>query len=396
MIAAAVQASDVLPPMLGADGPRTILVMLQNNAELRTGGGITGTFIALRADKGVLTVTKQADSSDFRPRSKAIVPVPASTTKLYGNVVGRFAQNTSITPDFPLTAQLASAWWKTYAGAAPDAVVSIDPIVLKAVLGVTGPVQTTGGPLTPENMVDKLLVEPYLTLDGKQQTALFSKVVRSVFTAVTGGGVDPARLVDALTAPIADGRVSVWSSRAEEQAVLADTPLAGPAARQHDAGPRAYAVYLNDTTGGKMDTLLDVAIAGGIGECRTDDRGTVEIAVTLANTAPADAGRRFPELMTGGGNFGIAPGHIGTTVSVSAPPGSFVGGVTVDGEQAAQVNVEDAGFVVSAYSVDLAPGQSTTLVFRFDTKSTTTVGPTILHTPLITDPKMSTREVDCG
>jgi hypothetical protein len=233
-------------------------------------------------------------------------------------------------------------------------------------------------------------------LDGKEQTALFSKVVREVFTAVTGGDVDPIRLGDALATPIADGRMSVWSAHAEEQDVLDDTALAGPAARQRDAGPRAYAVYLNDTTGGKMDTFLDVAIAGGVGVCRSDGRGTVEITVTLKNTAPADAGRRFPVLMTGGGNFGITPGHIGTTVSVSAPPKTFVGGVTVDGEQAAQVDAEDAGFVVSAYSVDLAPGESTILTYRFDTKSASAVGPTILHTPLLTTPKITTREVDCG
>jgi len=396
LVAAAADAGAVLPAMLGADGPRTILVMLQNNAELRTGGGITGTFIALEADQGVLTVSKQADSSDFRPRSTPIVPIPASTEKLYGSVVGRFVQDTSLTPDFPLTAQLASAWWEQYAGSAPDAVVSIDPIVLRAVLEVSGPIPTPAGELDADNMVDMLLVEPYFRLDQKQQTAMFTKVVRSVFTALTGGDLDTFRLAEALAAPIAQGRVSAWSAHPDEQSVLATTALAGPAARQQAAGRHAYAVYLNDTTGGKMDTFLDVDFSTGVGACREDHRRTVEVTVTLTNTAPTDAGRRFPPLMTGGGNFGIPAGHIGTTVAVSAPARAFIGGVAVDGELAGQVDAEDAGFPVSAYSVDLAPGETTTLAFRFIAPDTTDITPTVLHTPLIVEPSIGTHTVDCG
>lgn len=145
-----------------------------------------------------------------------------------------------------------------------------------------------------------------------------------------------------------------------------------------------------------MDTFLGVSISHAVGVCRSDEKRTVEVAVTLTNTAPADAGRKFPGTMTGGDRYGITPGHIGTTVAVSAPGGAFVGGVTVDGAPAAQVHAEDAGFTVSAYSVDLAPGQSTTLAFRFDTQSTTDITPTILHTPMVTAPQVTAGTLVCG
>src|SRR5690606_22099578 len=41
LVEAAANAAELLPAMLGVDEERTILVMVQNNAELRTGGGIT-------------------------------------------------------------------------------------------------------------------------------------------------------------------------------------------------------------------------------------------------------------------------------------------------------------------------------------------------------------------
>ncbi|HEX5730898.1 DUF4012 domain-containing protein, partial [Microbacterium sp.] len=56
------RAAAVVPGLAGADGPRTILVMLQNPAELRTGGGITGLFAEIRAEDGVFTLVRQADS----------------------------------------------------------------------------------------------------------------------------------------------------------------------------------------------------------------------------------------------------------------------------------------------------------------------------------------------
>jgi hypothetical protein len=42
--------------------------MVQNSAEVRTGGGITGSFILLRADGDRLAVVDQVDSSMFPHR----------------------------------------------------------------------------------------------------------------------------------------------------------------------------------------------------------------------------------------------------------------------------------------------------------------------------------------
>ncbi|MFT4220304.1 MAG: DUF4012 domain-containing protein [Microbacterium sp.] len=389
------QASSVVPTILGADERRRILLMVQNNAELRTGGGITGTFIELAADNGALSIVRQADSSDFPRADNPPVPLPRSTTALYGATIGEYVQNVSITADFVLTGQLASAWWKERFHRAPDTVVSVDPVVLQAVLRALGPVKTPDGKLTADNLVERLLVEPYQKLSQSQQTKVFEHAASAVFTKLTRG-TDPMSLTKALAEPLDQGRVSVWSSHEAEQDVLAQTPLAGPAARQRAAGRDAYAVYFNDATGGKMDTFLDVSIAGSSGRCEAGGSELVEVSVTLKNTAPAQAGKLFPTSVTGGGQFGTKPGDIATSVAVSGPSSAFFGAVTVDGKAVGPVQRNDNGFMVSATQVTVAPGESTTVAFRFATVATEPRSPTILHTPLISEPKLAEGELACG
>ncbi len=45
--ATAARAVRLLPPMLGADGPREYLLLVQNNAEQRATGGIPGSVVQL-------------------------------------------------------------------------------------------------------------------------------------------------------------------------------------------------------------------------------------------------------------------------------------------------------------------------------------------------------------
>ena len=56
------RAAKLLPSMLGADGPRTYLVLFQNNAEVRATGGMPGAFIVIEANDGAVTVVDQGSA----------------------------------------------------------------------------------------------------------------------------------------------------------------------------------------------------------------------------------------------------------------------------------------------------------------------------------------------
>lgn len=390
------RASSALPGLLGLDAPRTLLLMVQNNAELRTGGGISGTFVQVHAEGGRLSLEGEADSSEFAHLPSPIIPLPDSLTALYGDVVGRFVQDTSMPADFSVSGRLAAQWWQSRTGSAPDAVISIDPIVLRSIVAVTGPIGLPDGSvLTADDLVQRLLVDPYLSLDSDQQTAYFTMATDAVFARLFTVGLDPMSWVQALAEPIRDGRISAWSADAATQRILLTTPLGGPAARQTLAGDHAYAVYFNDATGGKLDSFMKVGITSAVAQCRADDRREVIVSVRLTNGAPVDAGVRFPISMTGGGAYGVPAGDIGMVVAVSAPKDDFFGGVRSGGELVESTNGDDAGFAVSRARVDLHPGETKTLEFRFVTDEQNGFSPVILHTPLLAAPDISTAEAPC-
>ena len=392
--ASAAEASRILPAVLGADGPRTVLVMVQNTAELRTGGGITGTFLQLDVDHGRVALAGMRDSSDFAPAAEPLLPLRAGEQYALGDGIGRFVQNTSMTADFTLSARLASAWWQEATTVTPDAVVSVDPIVLAALLAVTGPVDTASGPLAAEDVVDRLLVQAYATLSPEEQSAAFAEVAAAALGAVLERG-DPLELAAALRAPVEEGRISVWSAHEEEQRVIAGTPLAGPLQRHRQAGQGAFAVYLNDATGGKLTPYLEIGLGIGLMACRADGRQEVVVTVELGNALPADAAGTLPVSVTGGGIWGAAVGDIAPTVSVVAPEGWFPGGVLLDGGAAAHAVGEDDGQPAATRRTDIHPGGTRTLSFRFIAPDRAEVEPSLLHTPLLVEPTPLPSTVTC-
>lgn len=375
--------TSVLPSILGSAGPRSILLVFQNNAELRTGGGITSAFAEVRADAGAVSLVDQASSGEFPVLDEPIVPLPEPVTALNGDAAGRWVQNISMSADFSLSASLASEWWNLRTGHRPDTVVSLDPVALQSALAAIGPVQVPGwGPLTTDNAVYRLLVEPYLTIeDVAEQDTIFENAAASALTTLLGSSANPVDLMASLEQPIEEGRISVWSAHPEEQAVLSTTPMAGPRERQEAAGEDAFAVYLNDATGAKMGSFLDVDIATTVADCRSDRLREIAVAVTLRNNAPPDAAATLPPSMTGDGAYGVPTGTIATYVAVSGAEGSFPGSVSRDDGADYSIQTVDGARPVSQARLDLAPGQVDTLVFRFVAGSGGDVEPKILHTP---------------
>lgn len=383
LAAVAADAAHVLPGALGGDGARSILLMVQNPAELRTGGGISGSFVELRADGGRLALVGQADSSEFPHRSTPLIEVPPATAALYGDGVARYVQNASMTPDFAFSGELASTWWAGLTGRTPDMVVAVDPYVLQALLTTTGPVALpSGATIDAGNVLDTLLVQPYLTMSSEQQTELFSAAVEAVFARVSDGSIDAMTLVRAVDQPAADGRISVWSAHPDEQEVLGRSTVGGPLARQQAAGPGAFAVYFNDATGGKMAGYLDVDIDSRTIGCRPDGLAEVVVSVTMGSHAPADVAT-LPVSLTGGGLFGVGAGDIGTNVTVSAPDGSFVGAVVVKGEAYAAASAIDHGRAGSTARVNLSPSEVNVLEFHFLIPETDADSLAVVHTPLM-------------
>jgi hypothetical protein len=358
-------AVNLLPTMLGAEGPRDYAVLFQNPAELRSSGGIVGAVALVHTESGSMQLVQQAPGAGFPRYPEPVLELPTETRALYGDITGQFMLNVGLTPNFPLTARLAQEMWRLEFGIQVDGVLSIDPVALSYLLGATGPITLpTGDVLSSENAVQLLLTDVYQRYeDPKAQDAFFAAAAASVFSAVASGSAEPVALIQALGKAGSEQRVMVWNTAEQEQAILADTTLAGSLPVSDDNAQR-FGVYFNDATGAKMDTYLDVVTSVGQITCRNDKRPNFAMEVTLTNTAPADAATALPRYVTGGGVYGVTPGNVRTIASVYGAPALENLGLTQDGQNVPYLPAADDGYQVSAATVELAPGQST--VLRYD------------------------------
>ncbi|GGH48986.1 DUF4012 domain-containing protein [Microbacterium album] len=386
-------AAQIAGAMLGADEPRLILVMLQNNAELRMGGGITGTFFAVRAREGRLELVGHADSSAFPTPDGPVAAVPDALVIGSPSKVGRFVPNITMTPDFPLSASLASAWWRLHSGLTPDAVVSIDPSVLATVLEVVGPLDVDGVRVDAVNLVDTLLRAPYLTLSHDDQTGFFRDVSEAVIEAALDSATELPRLAAAL-GPLAErGRISVWSAHPEEQAVIARTPAAGMLARLSRAGDEGYALLFDNLTGSKLDAYLDARLALEAGACRPDGRAQLVLTASLSSGVPQSVEipwRAAP------GFGGFAREDVALRVTALAPAGAVPEGAWIDGEPVRMMRDELDGRPAGVLPVVVRPGQRVELELRFTAPPGAGDDPVLLHTPLVADADVATSGTRCG
>src|SRR4051794_10458774 len=133
------RALRLLPPMLGADGPRRYLFMFQNNAEIRATGGIPGAFATMVARDGKVTLGSQGDAQTLGHFPKPVTPLTRDEKGLYGPNLASYPQDVNFTPDFPRSAQIVAAMDKAKTGRTVDGVVSVDPVALSYLLHGTGP-----------------------------------------------------------------------------------------------------------------------------------------------------------------------------------------------------------------------------------------------------------------
>ncbi|MFD4991846.1 DUF4012 domain-containing protein [Cellulosimicrobium cellulans] len=401
--ATAARAVQLVPPMLGADGARDYLVLVQNNAEPRSTGGIAGSVLHLRADSGAVELVEVRPGSAIGAFPESVVDLSDSEAALFGDDLGRYMLNVTSTPDFPRAARVAREAWLRQTGEEVDGVVAVDPVALAGVLSGVGPVEVAmpgGGTLrlTTQDAAAYLLHGVYVDhADPAEQDAVLALAAREVLGSLTTGDGDAAALVDALAGSARDGRLLVWSARAAEQDLLVGTVLSGELeGRRPDpaGGPTSpvVGVYLNATTASKTGYYLDSTVAVGDVTCRPDGSQAFTVQVTLASTLTRAEAAELPEYVLGAGGDGT----IRTNLLVYAPEGGGIRGASMgDNEPGLFAQVHD-GLVVGARSVALAPGESATYEYEVVSGKNQRGTVSVRKTPGVRNVTTALPAVGCG
>ncbi|WP_395398629.1 DUF4012 domain-containing protein [Arthrobacter sp. UC242_113] len=388
-------ASDVakiLPTMMGDETPRSYLLLIQNNAELRATGGIPGALAVLRVHQGKLSLGAQSSASAmgiFNPR----VDVDPEQQAIFSTRLGKFMQDVNLTPDFPTAAKTAKSMWEMRSGQKVDGVLSVDPVALGYMLEATGPIQLTDQPvqdlsdgalpleLTAKNIVPTLLSDVYAKINEPElQDAYFAGVAEKVFAKLSTGSGDTAKLIDGLTRSAEEHRLQVWSADADDQAVISKYPLGG-SVTGGAISPAQFGVYFNDGTGAKMDYHVKRTVQL-FTQCPADGYTEVKVRVTSTNTAPKDAATSLPTYVTGGGIFGVPAGIVQTNVTAYGPVQSNIESALVGQQKTGFASNRHASRPVGSLTVRLAPGESKTVEFTFG-KIVQSTAPKLSVTPTV-------------
>lgn len=350
------QVTDLAPAMLGADGPRTYLVLALNNAELRPSGGIVGSALALTVDGGHVSLGTQLAASALAAPDQPVLPLTDEELAADGDRLGRYLQNATLTPDFPRTAELARARWQQETGEDVDGVLGLDAVGVSIMLRTIGPVTTgDGATLDGDTFLTTILRDAYVgAVDPVALDEVFAEVAASVFQGLLTADLDSSQLLDTVRALVGQQRVHVWSADEAEQAVLATTTLGGGflTGASDDSG-----VFLTDSTGGKLDYYLTARTTV---ECtRTGSTAQLRLVLTYDPPAGVAEGSVF---LRGQDDPTRAPGDAGLLVSLYPATGGALGPVTVDGAPVGGEQVVRSGRTGVRVPLTLAPGQTVTLV----------------------------------
>ncbi len=351
---AADAAGDLLPTMLGGEGTRRYLLLIQNNAEARSLGGIPGSFAIITARDGEITMGRQGSAVDIRQRSEPIVELTAGERAVFPDTLARDIRNVTFSPDFTRAAPIAAALAEEALDVEIDGVVSVDPVALSSLLTGLGPVELDDGvQLTAETAVAELLNGTYrrYPVDVVAQDEVFTDAARRIFDRFVSGVGNVQAVLESLVGSSRENRILVWSADAAEQERIEATGVAG--LPPGGASAPNVGVYLNDATGAKMQFYLQSGSVLTAREC-VDDRQTMDVITTLRSTAPESG--LSPSVT--GLNPAVEPGDQQLNVRIVSPDGGSVTALEVDGERRDLVGGDLDGRDVAIVPVLLEPGGS--------------------------------------
>jgi hypothetical protein len=385
----AATAADVLPALLGADGPRTWFVGLQSPGEARGTGGVIGTHVILTADDGRLTLERSASNSELRPLDE----LPDFGEQFAARYRGdpRFIANTNLSPHFPYAGRL---WQESYAqatGTEVDVVMGTDVVALGSLIEATGPVTLPDGrPLTAEQAVDFALLGVYEQFPNTREREQFQEAVATaVFSAVTEGEVSGQALVQAVGQMIAESRLQLWSPRESEQESLMLLPTSGSVAAFD--GPYAYPVLIN-ATASKLDSFVERSIRYEVGRCSIADRVQSRLEFSVTSDIPEDA--ELPDYVIARAER-TPDGPVSTTqVQIHLSPDAAVDATLVDGEPVVPYAFREQGRPALLLTIETKPRTPVTVTVELN-EPASTIDAVIPDQPLATAASITTFNVPC-
>jgi hypothetical protein len=250
--------ADLLPSLSGYPFPKTYLVVLENNTELRPAGGFIGMLASVEVNAGGIENIKAEDvyAVDGANGDKLKTVPPAPLAK-YLNVKKWFLRDANWSPDFPTSAREVTELYKTETGATQiDGVISADISFAVDLLKIVGPITIDESTFTAQNASDEIEFQVEKGFDKKglpiaQRKDVVVGLIYEVFKRAVALPNDGwQKVVDALVTDLAEKHVQIAPAEGAAAAYAAE--------RGYDGGLKPYAA----------DTLM--LVDANLGAFKTD------------------------------------------------------------------------------------------------------------------------------
>lgn len=368
-----VTSIDYLPAMLGDQGQRRWLVMLQNPAEVRGSGGLFSGYVLVEFLDGVPNI------ADANSRKAALdsLDIPYTdvlgqeSIDLYGDWLGEWA-SFNLSPDFPTVAKLAAAGMEAR-GTPVSGVIAIDPFTVQSVLAGTGKVEHQGVTIDGTNAADFFTKDIYTKYpdfpDVLAKDELALGLVYAAVDSLLKRPLDLRALFETLPPMAEQGHVKIWSSNPNEQAWLQSLGLTGDITKVPTS---EVFIAINNSTGGKLDAYVTNSVTlTPLCEFTNTTTNTktntqmikARMQITLTNTAPSG----LPDYVDIRLDSKIAePTSTASLIHVYAPPGAELISSDLNGFYAPSLTGTEVNRPVWATRAELPQGESAVFTVNFE------------------------------
>lgn len=274
--------------LLGEDGSRRYLLVVQTLSEARATGGWWGNWGFLDVDGGRIDLVQVGRMLELTP------PAPFDLSDVEPGFVERYGYigltsslgRMNVVPDLPTVGRAVTTVFPQTGRGEVDGIIAIDPVGLAAMLRVTGPITVSGWPepITSENAARVLLFDTYDRLAGGERVDVIGEVASTAWRALLAvDGADLRTLVEALRPTVKGKHLQVFSTDPAEQAELERLGIAGALAPvQGDT----LAVVTQNLSASKVDWFLERSTSYDVVVDPATGAVEAELVVRLRNTAP--------------------------------------------------------------------------------------------------------------
>lgn len=267
--------------LLGGNGPRTYLFLLQNNHEMRATGGFIGTYALLDVNDGVVRrfFVDGIFNPDGQLKENIIPPKPLQKIS-----AGWSLHDSNWFPDFPTSAEKAIFFYEKTGGPTVDGVVTLTPVIMQKLLSVIGPITLPQYGLTvdAENFIPVIQEQVEVKYDKEENKPkqiladLSELLIEKVFALQDRKTL--GRIAESLVEGINEKHILLYARHPETEKLIDEVGWSGRVLHT----PKDYlSVIHSNINGYKTDGVIDETIKH---EAEIQDDGSVIDTVTIVRT----------------------------------------------------------------------------------------------------------------